>query len=71
MTATGKNRSSTAAGGGNISLVPPPRSHETPVSDIKTDYELVENRNGPGLAGISSDSSEWLLPTWRARRSKD
>ena len=30
-------------GGGNISLVPPPPvPHETPVSDIKTDYELVE-----------------------------
>src|SRR5260370_35695448 len=30
-------------GGGNISLVPPPSvPRETPVSDIKTDYELVE-----------------------------
>src|SRR6266568_5525593 len=30
-------------GGGNISLVPPPPvPRETPVSDIKTDYELVE-----------------------------
>src|SRR5436190_20263912 len=30
-------------GGGNISLVPaPPVPRETPVSDIKTDYELVE-----------------------------
>jgi len=30
-------------GGGNISLVPPPQvPRETPVGDIKTDYELVE-----------------------------
>jgi hypothetical protein len=61
-------------GGGNISLVPPPPvPRETPVSDIKTDYELVEKVGTARAWQVFHEPSEWLLrrPGARADRKTD